>query len=281
MPELPEVETIAQSLKQMIVGKTISAITLFHPPLLKLGLPSRLEDFIGRRITDVNRRGKYLIMDTGKDFSLVLHLKMTGQIVLAPCRTAADKHTRMTIQFKGMTNELRFRDIRKFGNLYIMTPRVLSKHMFFQDLGPEPLKISMARFKALFMGRKTKIKSLLLNQAFLAGIGNIYADEILHASKIHPLTPASALNQKQLEQLYLCMRDILDQAVIAKGSSIRDYLDVEGIKGRFQDQHKVYQRENLACHSCRTPIQRMRINGRSSHFCPCCQPPANPPPPFP
>jgi formamidopyrimidine-DNA glycosylase len=271
MPELPEVETIARTLEPAVRGRVITGIELLYRPLLRRGGRKGLDSLRGRRVLAVRRRGKMLIIEFEGARTLVFHLKMTGQFSLAAPGKARDKHTRLVVRFEDGKNELRFRDVRKFGFLLCLEgdPEAVCGEL--ACLGLEPLEVGLAEFAALIARRKGRIKSLLLNQTVIAGIGNIYADEMLFDSRIHPETLASSLGNRAVERLYDSMKKILKLAIAEKGSTLQDYRDAEGKAGNFQFFHKVYDRKGEPCVTCGTPIRMTRIGGRSSHFCPKCQ----------
>jgi len=271
MPELPEVETIARTLEPAVRGRVITGVELFYRPLLRRGGRKGLDALRGQRVLGVDRRGKMLLIACEGGRTLVFHLKMTGQFSFAATGEARDKHTRLVVRFEDGKNELRFRDVRKFGFLLCLEgdPEAVCGEL--ACLGPEPLEVGLAEFAALIARRKGRIKSLLLNQTVIAGIGNIYADEMLFDSRIHPETLASSLGNRAVERLYDSMKKILKLAIAEKGSTLQDYRDAEGKAGNFQFFHKVYDRKGEPCVTCGTPIRMTRIGGRSSHFCPKCQ----------
>jgi formamidopyrimidine-DNA glycosylase len=271
MPELPEVETIVQGLSSKLKGLEISSVRIIYPPVLRNKEPSLIHDLKGRKVVGVRRRGKMLLIDFEGNLSLIIHLKMTGQLLFYPTEKPRDKHTHLILSFKDENNELRFRDVRKFGFISCVQNLDISSADELKNLGPEPLEIDFLLLKKLFKGRKARLKSLLLNQNFIAGIGNIYADEILFQARLHPLTPASLLGDDDLKRLLKAMRDVLRKAIRHKGSSIRTFTNAEGKRGEFQDYHKVYGRESLSCFICGEKIMRLRLGGRSSFFCPGCQ----------
>ncbi len=203
--------------------------------------------------------------------ALVFHLKMTGRIILAPPAEPVDKHTRLVVRFRDGRNELRFVDIRKFGFLACVSGLSADSCPEIAALGPEPLEISREDFTAAIKGRKGRIKSLLLDQRVIAGIGNIYADEILFDARIHPLTPASSLNKEDAARLWASIRRILTRALKAKGSTLRDYVDAEGRAGSFQRLHRVYDRAGEPCPRCGRTLERIVVGGRGTTFCPSCQ----------
>jgi formamidopyrimidine-DNA glycosylase len=270
MPELPEVETIARTLAPGIVGRVIAGIELIHRPLVRTGR-KRLETMGGRRVLGVRRRGKMLIIECEGGRTLVFHLKMTGQFLLAAASDERDKHTRLVIRFADGGNELRFSDVRKFGFLLCLEGDPESVSSELAGLGPEPLEIALPEFAGVLAGRRGRIKSLLLDQARIAGIGNIYADEMLFDARIHPQTPADRLDKQSIGRLFESMRKILAEAIASSGSTIQNYRDAEGRAGSFQESHKVYDRTGEPCVVCGTPIRMARVGGRSSRFCPKCQ----------
>ena len=271
MPELPEVETIAAGLRRRAVGLVIDDIRLFLPKLLRGGTPSGLATLRGRRVSAISRRGKHLIVSCEGGLSLIFHLKMTGQFLWEERRSPRDKHTHLLFRFRDGSRELRFRDVRKFGFVRCLETASLGSSAELAALGPEPLEIGRDDFARRIAGRRGRLKSLLLDQTFLAGIGNIYADEILHRSRLHPLTRAEALRPEEAGKLWSAMGAILRRAVEAGGSSIRDYKDDEGSEGSFQLDHRVYGREGRPCRRCGTAVVRNVVGGRSTFFCPRCQ----------
>jgi formamidopyrimidine-DNA glycosylase len=271
MPELPEVETIVRSLGPGIGGRVIERVELLFKPLLRRPPRRGLAVLVGRRVIGARRRGKMLIIDCEGGLSLVFHLKMTGQLLLVDGGEARDKHTRLVLSFRDGGPDLRFRDVRKFAFLLCVSGRGPESCAELSCLGPEPLNIALDDFASAFHGRKGRIKSLLLNQKIIAGIGNIYTDEILFDSRIHPETPASALSKKKVERLWESTRKILALAIVAKGSTLRDYVDAKGDSGSFQFSHKVYDRKGEPCVTCGYPIKRLTVGGRGTYFCPRCQ----------
>ena len=273
MPELPEVETIARSLAPRLAGRVISGVELLYRPLLRTGGRKRLVAMRGRPIVRVRRRGKMLLVECEGGRTLVFHLKMTGQFLFAGQGTPRDKHVRLIVRFEDGRDELRFRDVRKFGFLLCLEGEPERACGELACLGPEPLEVGLPEFKAILRARRGRIKSLLLDQTRIAGIGNIYADETLFDARVHPESPASSLRSDKVEGLYVSMRKILSSAIEAGGSTLTDagYRDAEGNPGDFQFAHKVYDRKGEPCLVCGAPIVMKRIGGRSSHFCPRCQ----------
>ena len=268
MPELPEVETIVQTLSPELRGAEIISFTLIFPGLLRNESPKALEKLRGKRIKNIRRRGKLALFDLENRLTLVFHLKMTGQLLLCNPSTSLDRHTHFVLAFRNLGLELRFRDMRKFGYVRCVQVDRIEEVL---HLGPEPLEINLQEFKALFKGRRGGLKRLLLNQGFIAGIGNIYGDEILFEARLHPETPVCFLKDEELDRLWKAMRLVLESAISHRGSSIRDFKDPYGSDGEFQDLHKVYGKQSHLCPNCGKSIERLKIGGRSSFFCPQCQ----------
>jgi formamidopyrimidine-DNA glycosylase len=268
MPELPEVETTIRCLTPKLQGLEVTSFKLRFPGIVGNKEEKILKKLRGKKITGLRRRGKWILIDFDSDLSLLCHLKMTGQFLFCSSKDPIDKHTHFILCFKDRKEELRFRDVRKFGSISChLTSEVLS----FPQLGPEPLEVSFYRFRRLFQGRRGRLKSLLLNQNFIAGIGNIYADEILFEAKLHPLTPVFLLGEDELRILWKAMRFVLRKALKYRGTSIRDFKDAEGKEGDFQSHLRVYGKESIPCSRCRKRIERLRLGGRSSFFCSRCQ----------
>lgn len=270
MPELPEVETIIRGLRQKIVGQEIIGIGV---NLLKI-VRGKKKKFIslaeGARIQEIRRRGKIILIDLSNGMSLLIHLKLTGQLIYARPKEPMAKHTHLIFNLSN-GRQLRYIDLRQFGYFLLAKTSQLSQLPQLKDLGPDPLKVSLDEFKKLLSKRRGRIKSLLLNQMFLAGIGNIYADEALHRAKIHPLQPAHTLSSSKVKRLHQAIREVLTEAIKQKGSSVSDYVDSSGQDGNYQKFHRVYQREGKPCLACQTKIARLKIGNRSSYFCPNCQ----------
>jgi formamidopyrimidine-DNA glycosylase len=271
MPELPEVETIVRSLRPRLSGLKISTFGLLFRPILRNENRNVLKKLRGRKIRNLARRGKMILVHCEKNLTLIFHLKMTGQLLFCSKREPLDKHAHFILNFKGHSRELRFCDVRKFGFVSCVQTSDVLGCPELKSLGPEPLEISFQNFLKLFQNRKARLKSLLLNQNFIAGIGNIYADEILFEARLHPLTPASSLMQGDIRRLWRATRHVLKRAIAERGSTIRDYRNSEGEEGNFQNFLKVYGRSSLCCRRCGEKIVRFRLGQRSTFFCPRCQ----------
>ena len=262
MPELPEVETVTRSLAPL-VGRRVVAAEFRNLRILRGGDPERMAVRLeGRRFAAIKRYGKFIVVTLGGGGYLLLHLGMTGRLLLAG---EVGKHTHAVFTFdRGV---LLFDDPRQFGSIQFSEefPARVAR------LGPEPLEVGFDSFAAGLKRRKTRVKALLLNQTFLRGVGNIYADEALHRAGIHPLALASRLNAARARRLYDGVVEVLREAIDAGGSSVSDYVDAEGRAGFFQFSHRVYQRTGEPCAACGAPIRRILVAQRSSHFCPRCQ----------
>jgi formamidopyrimidine-DNA glycosylase len=271
MPELPEVETVVNSLRPNVVGLNIIDVEVKEEKLV--AFPD-INDFknalVDNQIEGVDRRGKYILIQLVDGKHLVIHLRMTGQLIYCEDDLDFAKHTHIIFQFQN-GHQLRFINKRKFGRMYLVSDLVNAGSL--TRLGPEPLDddFTFDRFKDLFKNRSGMIKPLLLNQKFLAGLGNIYVDESLYLSKVHPERKANTLNEKELKELYAAIRKVLSDGIKYRGTTKWDYVDSSGQAGEYQNQLKAYDREGEVCYNCGTELQRIKVGGRSSYFCPECQ----------
>ncbi|MGI6097656.1 MAG: bifunctional DNA-formamidopyrimidine glycosylase/DNA-(apurinic or apyrimidinic site) lyase [Dethiobacteria bacterium] len=274
MPELPEVETIKRGLQRLVTGKIISEAHLFDKRAVLSPEPALFKRRIsGRRVLSVERRGKYILMKLTDDKLLVIHLRMTGQLIYFPNNMRPEKSTRVLFKFI-TSDELHFNDLRRFGTLWLINSADKSLLKGLSSLGPEPLsaKFNLSAFTQLLKNKKQrKIKALLLDQACIAGLGNIYTDEILYRAAIHPACRAGSLTTKEIGELYETLRTTLLEAIELGGTSTKDYLNTWGETGYFQFYLQVYGRRNQPCLRCSTPIERTVIAGRGTYFCPSCQ----------
>lgn len=280
MPELPEVETIAAGVNQRVQGDVIQSLwTGAKKEPFKTSAAEMQQEMAGRRIIEVRRVGKHIVFDLGssgkrtkrKEAQWIVHLGMTGRLLVSSADAPLAPHTH-AIAALTSGRELRFVDPRRFGRLsYQQLSGEADREAGFQGSGREPLTISLPEFTALFKGRRTPIKAALLNQKLLHGVGNIYADESLFRAGIRPRRMAGRLPRADLERLYASIRSVLQEAIRLGGSSISDYVDADGERGFFQLEHKVYLRTGEPCLDCRTPIKRILVGGRGTHFCPTCQ----------
>jgi formamidopyrimidine-DNA glycosylase len=280
MPELPEVETIARGLHKRVAGDTIESVWLGEKPEpLKSSAHEIAEVLEHARIIQVRRVGKHIVFDLERPRNRrrtsvrhgqwVVHLGMTGRMQITKPGDEIAKHTHAIVKLAS-GREVRFIDPRRFGRLAVVRSDSLTAGGFAAP-GDEPLESQVQRFVDLFRWRKTPIKSALLNQKLLSGVGNIYADESLFRSGIRPRRRASSLTHEQLRQLHAAVQEVLREAIALGGSSLSDYVNADGEAGFFQLQHRVYGREGEACLVCGTTIKRVVIAGRSSHYCSHCQ----------
>lgn len=272
MPELPEVETIVRELRKRIMGRVITGATVLFPGMVDNPGDEFCGHVINRRIEDAGRRGKMIIIGLSGGHSLLVHLGMTGRLLILPADAVVEKHTHVLFNL-GPDEQLRYMDVRRFGMVRTMESKRVEPFLNSKKLGPEPMAIGEKEFRGLLATRRAAIKGLLLNQSLVAGIGNIYADEILHRAGIHPLREASDLSPSEGKALHRAMVQVLKEAIEKKGSTINDYVDAGGKAGSFQDHHRVYRRTGLPCFTCGSHISREVVAGRSTHYCTVCQPP--------
>jgi formamidopyrimidine-DNA glycosylase len=275
MPELPEVETVSKGLQKRALGQRVSTVEVLHPGVI-VGPPVEFVSGLeGRSLVAVQRKGKALAIELASPDGevpryLLVRLGMTGQFTVCPRLAPLVPHTHVRLVLGEGREELRFRDVRRFGRLRCCSPQELEE--VFGGLGPDAQQASEEQFLAARRGRQGAVKSWLMNQQLLAGLGNIYADEALFAARVHPLTQPGRLSARKARGLYLAVRRVLARAVRLQGTSFRDYLDAEGRPGSFRERLRVYQRTGRPCPRCGRAIRRLVIAGRSSHFCPHCQP---------
>lgn len=274
MPELPEVETVRLGLERRVLGRTICAVEVLGPYVIR-GDPGRFcWGLTGRRVVRLQRKGKTLaleleISDSLPPAYLLVRLGMTGQLVVARRESPVSPHTHIRMLLDGGPDELRYRDPRRFGKLSFCTAQEAQQVLL--SLGPDALEMTQAEFERALQGRRGAVKSWLMNQHVLAGLGNIYADESLFEARIHPETPAGNLRKPARRELYLAIHRVLRKAVALQGTTFRDYMDIEGNPGNFEPLLSAYRRTGQPCRRCGAPIRRVIVSGRSSHFCPRCQ----------
>ena len=282
MPELPEVETIARGVNERVRGtRIVRAWFAAHRGLFKAPAAQQTKGLEGRMLVSVHRTGKHIVCELAKaskgspraqaefqpDAQWIVHLGMTGRLLVTTPDAPIATHTHARLELDG-GKELRFVDPRRFGRLDF---RDLSRIEAFSAAGVEPLCVGQKEFAELFRGRRLPIKAALLNQALLTGVGNIYADESLFHAGIRPRRSAGRLTRAELECLRVTLKMVLERAIRLGGSSVSDYVDAEGMRGFFQLEHCVYLRTGQPCRHCKTPIRRIVLAGRGTHFCPKCQ----------
>jgi len=274
MPELPEVETILRDLRPRLVGRRVAAarasrlLRCIWPPAGRRAFAASL---VGRRLAGARRRGKYLLLGLDDGRELLVHLGMTGRLVLERAALRAGRHLHLELRLAGLTDALRFYDPRRFGRVALGRPEELARRCGLGRLGLEPLASSPALIARALGARAKRLKALLLEGTAVAGLGNIYADEALWRSRLHPERRASTLSAAEALDLARHIRRVLAEAVRRRGSSVDDYVDGSGRPGSFQERLRVYGREGRPCPRCGTGIVRIQVAGRSTHLCPQCQ----------
>ena len=290
MPELPEVETVRRGLAELLPGRVVARVSVFDSPKSFPNAPADVEQFLyGARVTAVRRRAKVLMIDLDTRYSLVVHLKMTGQLIFRGAQSFAgghpndsligelpDRSTRVQIDFTD-GSRLFFNDQRKFGWVKLLPTDEVKNLPFMQKVGPEPLDPNTRAedfIQRIRRRQNSMIKPAFLDQAVIAGVGNIYADEALWAARIHPQTRVRNVSDQQLNTLFTELRQILQLSIDQGGSTDRNYVDAEGRKGNYLTFARVFRREGQACH--RHPDQeiiKLKVGGRGTHVCPVCQKP--------
>jgi len=289
MPELPEVETIRRDLAACLVGRSFQTIKIISAPTVKNSAAFFKSHLGGRKITTIGRRGKLLIFSVSsrkETWYLLVHLKMTGQLIYQNKKIKLagghslkneketdlpNKYTRVFFRFKG-DGILFFNDLRRFGYIKIVSAPELEK-VLRDNYGPEPLtkEFTIASLKNIFVGKKTKLKALLLNQKLIAGLGNIYVDESLFAARLNPTRSAGSLKSAEIKKLYLAINRTLKEALKYRGTTFNNYVDSRGRKGNFSRLLRVYGRHGQKCFNCGRPIIKKKIAGRGTHYCSYCQ----------
>src|SRR5688572_22317053 len=274
MPELPEVETIRAGLESRVTGARIVKVELLWPGCVATPSPEELAaDLPGRTIERAGRRGKFLVLDLDRGAALTVHLRMTGRLRIPRDGEARGGHLRATFTLD-RGDELWFEDQRKFGRLYF-TRDADELAAVLSNLGPEPLEASFTRdaLSALLTRRRAQLKPLLLNQGFIAGLGNIYVDEALFRARLHPLRRSDSLTAREKGALHEAIVHALRQGIANRGTTLSDYRDAGGLRGTNRERLQVFRREGLPCPRCGTPIEKIRVAQRGTHLCPTCQSP--------
>ena len=269
MPELPEVETVVRALRRPLIGRVVTAVRTDWPRQIKTPSLDALQNrIVGCQFVAINRRAKYLVFTLTKGETLIIHLRMSGHLAVVNGQEQADKHVHTVFELDN-GQELRFRDIRKFGTVHL----VKNPAIVLGKLGPEPLEddFTPVVLQELLNGRSRAIKPLLLDQHRVAGIGNIYADEALFHAKIRPTRPANSLSHSDIKAIHTAIQKVLRLGIEREGASIELYLKPDGSKGDMQNDLMVFRRTSEPCFDCGRPIERIVLGGRSTHFCPQCQ----------
>lgn len=272
MPELPEVETVVRDLRPRLVGRKIRAVKVGIHSLRRNWQPHWSQSVQGQRIETVDRRGKWILIKLRRNQHLVLHLGMTGQLRVLPADEPAANHTHLIFALDQGRQELRFRDIRRFGSATLFEGQSQLDQFFLESaLGPEPFDLDAHYWRERLAGTSRCLKAVLLDQTVIAGVGNIYADEALFEARLHPARIGRSLNTTQSTRLRRAIETVLRKAIEKRGSTIRNYVGGSGIGGQFQREFRVYGQTGKPCPRCHGPIECIRLAGRSTHFCPRCQ----------
>lgn len=273
MPELPEVETVRRTLQPKLTGLMFTGVQILLPKMIRTPDPEEFKEKIkDKKILKVSRRGKYLLINLSCGYTLAVHLRMTGRLVYCMNDKPASKHTHVIFHLDN-GNQLHFSDIRQFGRMWLVPTASLGDLAGYKDLGVEPLDELFTRdfLKKELRRRHTRIKPLLLDQTFIAGLGNIYTDEALHRAKINPERLATTLSPREAAHLHHAIRDVLLESINNRGTTVRDFADGDGRSGSYQELLRVYNREGKPCLRCGQKIEKKKVGGRSSYYCPACQ----------
>jgi formamidopyrimidine-DNA glycosylase len=271
VPELPEVETVVRALHTRLAGRTLSRPQIWQPAVVE----SELDEFnrvtTRARVEAVRRRGKWILFDLADGHTMLAHLRMTGKFRFVATSAAREKHDHLEWQVSAPRECLRYHDVRRFGRFRIVKQTEVEAHLAALGWGPEPFDVAPAEFARRIGKSKRPIKAALLDQSVVAGLGNIYADEILFAAGIHPRTPTASIGPKRAGRMHRVMIDVLKRAIAARGTSLVNYVTVDGTPGEYRQELQVFRRQGEPCPRCGRAIRRIRIAGRSTHYCSLCQ----------
>jgi formamidopyrimidine-DNA glycosylase len=275
VPELPEVETVVRELRPGLLGQELTGVRRSRLALRTKWQPAWNRLLAGRVVNAVERRGKWIVVRLDDDSRLVVHLGMTGQLRVVETAVAREPHTHLIVGLNGGNSELRFRDVRRFGSATVFRSGTeLANFFLASELGPEPFTLSPPYWRERLSGARRSLKAILLDQRVVAGVGNIYADESLFESRLPPWQWGSATSPGEADRLRKALATVLSRAIERRGSSIRDYIGASGRRGDYQNEFRVYGRTGQPCRRCRTAVVRVRLAGRSTHYCPRCQAPS-------
>jgi formamidopyrimidine-DNA glycosylase len=276
MPELPEVETVRRQLEPALVGRRFEQVSIDDPRLVRPYEPAEVAaELQGEHVAAVERRGKYLVVRFESGRVLLIHLRMTGSLLCAPSGSLPDDPHRRAVVTLDDGSDVAYRDVRRFGTWLLLEPEETEPYLAAR-VGEEPLEtlFTAARLGERLAGRRTTLKAALLDQRTLAGMGNIYVDEALWRARLNPLRPAAGLDRNELRRLHRGIRAALEHGLARQGSTLRDYRLPDGSGGSMQNEFRVYGRRDEPCDRCGTPIARTQVAGRTTWFCPTCQPEA-------
>ena len=272
MPEMPEVETVRRTLLPLIKGKTIKEVTVWYPKIITGDAKEFARQLTGKKIENIDRYAKYLLIRLSDNLTIVSHLRMEGKYRLVKINTKKDKHDHVQIVFKD-NSALRYNDVRKFGRMQLIKTGTEKQKTGIGKLGAEP---NSAAFTVSYLQKglarkKKNIKNTLLDQSVVAGLGNIYVDEVLWETKIHPLSMANSIPDTKVAELHDNINSLIELAIAERGTTVHTYLDANGKTGGFQKMLQVYGHKGEPCMRCGTPLEKIKVNGRGTTFCPKCQ----------
>lgn len=272
MPELPEVETVKETLKQKLIGKVIAGVNVYHDNIIEYPTVEEFKSqIVNQRINDMSRYGKWLIFVLD-DYYLLSHLRMEGKYFFRNSLEEGNKHEHVVFTLNDGT-ELRYMDVRKFGKMHLILKEEIKEKGPFLEMGLEPWDkdLTPEYLRIKYSNKRIPIKTILLDQSIIVGIGNIYADEILFLSNINPLLPSKDLTDNDLNNIIINTREVLEKAIKKGGTTIRSYTSVDGVHGLFQQELFVHNQLNKPCKNCRTLIIKIKVGGRGTYYCPKCQ----------
>ena len=272
MPEMPEVETVRRTLLPLIKGKTIKEVTVWYPKIITGDAKEFARQLAGKKIVTIDRYAKYLLIRLSDNLTIVSHLRMEGKYRLVKINTKKDKHDHVQIIFSD-NSALRYNDVRKFGRMQLIKTGTEKEKTGIGKLGAEPnsAAFTVSYLQTGLARKKKNIKNTLLDQSIVAGLGNIYVDEVLWETKIHPLSQANAIPAKKVAQLHDNINSLIELAIAERGTTVHTYLDANGKTGGFQKMLQVYGHKGEPCVRCGTPLEKIKVNGRGTTFCPKCQ----------
>ena len=272
MPEMPEVETVRRTLLPLIKGKTIKEVTVWYPKIITGDAKEFAKQLTGKKIENIDRYAKYLLIRLSDNLTIVSHLRMEGKYRLVKINTKKDKHDHVQIVFKD-NSALRYNDVRKFGRMQLIKTGTEREKTGIGKLGVEPnsTAFTVSYLQNGLARKKKNIKNTLLDQSIVAGLGNIYVDEVLWETKIHPLSQANTIPAEKISQLHDNINSLIELAIAERGTTIHTYLDANGKTGGFQKMLQVYGHKGEPCVRCGTPLEKIKVNGRGTTFCPKCQ----------
>ncbi|GAB4315000.1 MAG: bifunctional DNA-formamidopyrimidine glycosylase/DNA-(apurinic or apyrimidinic site) lyase [Candidatus Zixiibacteriota bacterium] len=270
MPELPEVETVVRGLRQYILGDTLQRVRYASIRIVRANPPGWKRSLAGRTVEWIERRGKYILTGLTGGHVMLTHLRMTGRLLVKQSPYRRGPYDRFVAEL-GSGCVLVLSDTRQFGRVEWVPPDGISAHPSLSVLGPDALTIELEELQSILRRSRRPIKSLLLDQTRIAGLGNIYVDETLHAAGIRPTVPAATVGKKRVQRLHDAVRDILTRAITACGTTFDTFSDLTGASGGFGPQLRVYHRQGQPCERCNTTVRRIVVSGRGTHFCPRCQ----------